>query len=179
MSYGFIIELSRNEKLQNYIIILSHHTDYLHLHLTCLLLPCLFFSLRFLNMWKPRTTFYLLWWANPSGLAFCGCGPACLLSWLGMVKVGWLGSMQSEPFLQMKFIIFQGCSTKQAVFLPGQHIISYLISHFYLFQNAIFHKMLKLGFRNFKAIFLRMQLSLVAAFFFSSFSHLFGLILAS
>ena len=36
-----------------------------------------------------------------------------------MVNAGWLGSMQSEIFLQMKFIIFQGCPIKQAVFLPG------------------------------------------------------------
>ena len=34
-----------------------------------------------------------------------------------------------------------------------------------LFQNAILHKMLKLGFWNFKSIFLRMQFSLVATFF--------------
>ena len=36
-----------------------------------------------------------------------------------MVDEGWLGSVQSEIFLQMKFIIFQGCPTKQASFLPG------------------------------------------------------------
>ena len=88
--------------------------------LTCLLLPHLFFSVRFLNMCKPRTTFYLLRWAGPYTLEFCGSGPECLLSWPGMVNAGWLGSMQSEIFLQMKFIIFQGCSTKQAAFLPGQ-----------------------------------------------------------
>ena len=37
-----------------------------------------------------------------------------------MVNVGWLYSMQSEIFLQIKFIIFQGCPTKQVAFLPGQ-----------------------------------------------------------
>ena len=37
-----------------------------------------------------------------------------------MVDAGWLGSMRSEICLQMKFIIFQGCPTKQAAFLPGQ-----------------------------------------------------------
>ena len=47
-SYGLIIELSRNEQLQKYRIILSQHPDYLykwlvHLNLTCLLLPSLFF----------------------------------------------------------------------------------------------------------------------------------------
>ena len=45
------------------------------------------------------------------------------------------------------------------------HIISSLFIHFFLFQNAILHKMLKLGFWNFKPIFLRMQFSLVATFF--------------
>ena len=40
-----------------------------------------------------------------------------------------------------------------------------LLSQFCLFQNAILHKMLKLGFWNFKPIFLRMQFSLVATFF--------------
>ena len=37
-----------------------------------------------------------------------------------MVNAGWFGSMRSEILLQMKFIIFQGCPTKQAAFLPGQ-----------------------------------------------------------
>ena len=135
--------------------------------LTCLLLPCLFFFCEILNMCRPRTTFYLLWWAGPFGLAFYGSGPACLLSRLLMVNAGWLGFIQSEIFLQIKFIIFQGCSTKQAAFLPGQPVTynQLLIHHFSLFQNAILHKMLKLGFWNFKPIFLRMQFSLVAAFF--------------
>ena len=44
-------------------------------------------------------------------------------------------------------------------------IISFLFSHFCLFQNAILHKMVKLGFLSFKSIFLRMQFSLVATFF--------------
>ena len=127
-SYGLIIELSRNEQLQKYRIILSQHPDYLykwlvHLNLTCLLLPSFFFfSMRFLNMCQPRPTFYLLWWAGPSGLAFYGSGPGCLLNWLMMVNAGWLGSMRSEIFLQMKFIIFQGCSTKQVALLPGQPV---------------------------------------------------------
>ena len=36
------------------------------------------------------------------------------------VNAGWFGSMQSEIFCEMKFIIFQGCFTKQAAFLFGQ-----------------------------------------------------------
>ena len=45
------------------------------------------------------------------------------------------------------------------------HMISSLFSHFYLFQNAILHKKLKLRFCNFKPVFLRMQFSLVATIF--------------
>ena len=37
-----------------------------------------------------------------------------------MVNVGWLHSVLSEIFLQIKFIIFQDCPTKQAAFLLGQ-----------------------------------------------------------
>ena len=185
--YGLIIELSRNEKLQKYRIILSQHANYLHkwlllLNLTCLLLPCCFFSVRFLNMCKPRTTFHLLWWTWPSGLTFYGGGAAYLLSWIGMANAGWLGSMRSEIFFQMKFTIFQGCSTKEDAFLSGQPTPcnQLLTPYFCLFRNTILHKMLKLGFWNFKPFFLRMQISLVAAFFFffSSFSHLFEWIFA-
>ena len=115
-SYGLIIELSRNEKLQKYRIILSQHTSYLHkwlvYFLICLLLLCLFFSGKFLNVCKPRTTTYPLWQPGLPGLAFYGSGLACLPSWLGMVNADWLCSMRSEIFLQMKFIIFQGCPTK-------------------------------------------------------------------
>ena len=119
-----IIELSRNEKLQNYRIILSirlqfQHTTYLNKYWStfwqCLLLPCLFF---FCEIPKYVLSKHL-WWAGPPGLAFYGSGLACLLSWLDMINAGWLSSMQSEILLQMEFIIFQGCPTKQAAFLPG------------------------------------------------------------
>ena len=66
-----------------------------------------------------KTILYLLWQAFPHILAFHGSGIACLPSWVGMVNVGWLCSMQSEIFLEVKFIIIQGCPTKQAAFLPG------------------------------------------------------------
>ena len=141
--------------------------------LTCLLLICLFFSVRFLNMCQPRTTFCLH--SGPSVLAFYGSGTRYLLSWLGMVNAGWLNSKQSEIFLQMEFIIFQDFF--YIAFLPGQ---SAPYNRF-LVQPLLFsHKMLKLRFWNFKSVFLRMQFSLVAAiFFYSSFSHLFELIFAS
>ena len=53
-------------------------------------------------------------------MAFSGSGPACFLSWHEMVNADWLGSKRSEILLLIKFIIFQGCSTKQAAFLPMQ-----------------------------------------------------------
>ena len=116
ISYGLIIELSRNEKLQKYRIILSQHTTYLHRWLvTFWYVYCCnvyIFSGKFLNVCKPRTTTYPLWQPGPPGLAFYGSGLACLPSWLGMVNEGWLCSMRSEIFLQMKFIIFEGCPTK-------------------------------------------------------------------
>ena len=64
-SYGLIIELSRNEKLQKYRIILSQYTNYLHkwlVHLNFDMVTAamfIFFPVRYLNMCKPRTTFYL------------------------------------------------------------------------------------------------------------------------
>ena len=131
-----------------------------------------FFSVIFLNICKPRTTFYLLLGPCQSGLAFYGKGPAHLPSWLGMMNTGWLSSMRSEVPLQMKFIIFQGCPTKRGASLLGQPAAynQFLIQLVLLVQNAILHKMLKLEFWNFKPIFLRMhsgmQFSLVATFIF-------------
>ena len=100
----------------------------------------LFFA-RFLNMCKSRTTFCLFWEAGQPGLAFYRSGPACLLSWLGMMNAGWLSSMRSEIFLQMKFIIFQGCPIKLADFL-----IKLLIQSLLLVPECYLHKILKLGF---------------------------------
>ena len=84
-----------------------------------LLLPCLFSSARFLNMCKPRTTFYLLWGAVTPGMAFYASRTAHLPSLLRMMDAGWLGSIRSEMFLQIKFIVFQDCPTKQLSFLSG------------------------------------------------------------
>ena len=113
------------KKLQKYRTIPSQHTNYLHkwliyLNLTCLLRPCLSFSVRFLSMCQPRTTLYLLWLAGPSGLPFYGSGLVSLLSCVGIVNASWLSSIRSNISLQMKFIIFRGCFTKQAAFFPGQ-----------------------------------------------------------
>ena len=70
--------------------------------------------------------------AGPPGLAFCGSGLACLPSWLGMVNAGLLSFMQLEIFLQIKFIIFQGCPIKQAAFLHGQPTFTYSRMLFYI-----------------------------------------------
>ena len=77
-----------------------------------------FFSRKFLNMCKPRTTTYPLWEPDRPGLAFHGSKIACLPSWL--VNVDWLYYMRSKIFLEIKSIILQGCPTKQVVFLSGQ-----------------------------------------------------------
>ena len=90
-----------------------------------------FFSGKFLNVWKSRTITYPLWLPGPPGLAFYESGLACLPSWLGIMNAGWLCSMRSGIFLQMKFIIFLVCPTKLPL-LGGTllHIISSLFRHF-------------------------------------------------
>ena len=89
-----------------------------------------FFCGEFLNVCMPRTT-YPLWLPGPPGLALYGSRLACLPSWLRMLNVGWLCSMQSDHFLQMKFIIFQGCPTKPPFLLSSLfHIINFLYCHF-------------------------------------------------
>ena len=77
----------------------------------------------FLNVCKPRTTTYPLWQSGLPGLAFYGSGLACLPGWLGMVNAGWLFSMQSAIFLQMKLIIFQGCPTKLGQPVPYNQLL--------------------------------------------------------
>ena len=126
-------------------------------------------SARFLNMCKPR-----MGW--PTSIDILWSGLACLPRWLGMMNAGWLGSIRSEIYLQMRFIIFKAVPSNRLPFYLGSplHVISSLFS-----QNAILHKMSKLRFSNFKPIFLRIQFSLVATFFFSSFGYLFELIFAS
>ena len=111
------------KKLQKYRTIPSQHTNYLHkwliyLNLTCLLRSCLFFSTRFLSICQPRTTLYLLWLAGPSGLPFYGSGLVCLLSCVGIVNAGWLSSIRSNIFLQMKF--FKAVPPNRLPFFSGQ-----------------------------------------------------------
>ena len=97
-----------------------------------------------------------------------------------MMNVGWLCSMRSEIFLHMKFIIFQGYPTKQAAFLPGRlSPENQLLFQLLLDQEGYFAKTFEGKVFNFELIFLRIQFSLVATFFSSSFGYLFELIFAS
>ena len=101
-----------------------------------------FFSVRFLNMCKPRTTFYVLWRSFSSGLVFYGSGLAGLPSWLRMVNSGWLGSTWLEIFLQMKFVIFQGSPTKKPAFFlwwptPYNQFLIQPLLHFSVLKKSI------------------------------------------
>ena len=113
-------------------------------------------------MCKPITTFHLVWWAHPPGLAFCRSGLACLPS----LQAGYVPRDQK---FSCKWVLssFKAVPPNRLSFYQGSplYITSALFSHFCLFQNAILHNMLKLGFWNFKPIFLRMQFSLVGTFF--------------
>ena len=105
---------------------------------------------------------------NPPGLASYRNGPAHISSWPRMMSAGWFGSMLPEMLLRMELPIFKDVPSSRLSFYMGNlsHIIRSLLSHFCLFQNAILLKVLKLGFLNFKPVFLRMQFSLRATFFF-------------
>ena len=64
-------------------------------------------------------------------MVFYESGLAYLRSFLGMVNAGWLCSMGSEIFLQMKFIIFEGCPIKTLFYLRSLlHIMSSLFSQY-------------------------------------------------
>ena len=121
----------------------------------------IFSSMWFLNMCKPRTGL------RPARLGFYGKGLASLTIWLGMVNAGWLGSSHEKFSYKWNLWFFKVVPTNRLSFYLGSslQIVSLWFSHFYLFQNAILHIMLKVGFRNFKSIFLRVQFSLVATFF--------------
>ena len=107
------------------------------------------------------------------GLAFYGSGPARLLSWLGMVNAGSVPCDKKFP-CKWNLVFFKAVPQSRLHFHRASllNTISSSFSHFCLFQNAILHKMLKLGFWNFKPTFLRMQLSFVVTFFFSGFGCL-------
>ena len=118
--------------------------------------------------------------AGPPRMRFYGSGLASLPSWLWIMNTGWLCSMRSEIFLQMKFIHFQDFPIKQAVFLPrplapkNQLLIQPLL----LFPEWYFAQNVKLRSLNFKSISLKMLFSFAATFF-SSFCCHFELIFSS
>ena len=103
----------------------------------------------------------------------------CLL-FLLLVQAGLVSSDQKFS-CKWNLSFFKAVPSNRLPFYLGNslHIISSLFRQFCLFQNAILHKMLKLGFWNFKLFFLRMQFSLVATYFFSSFDYQLELIFAS
>ena len=126
--YGLIIELSNFQEMKNWrstesfclSILTIYKNDWSTFwHVYCC--HVYFFSVRFLNRWKLSATFYLRQMTGwPTWIGISGNGSACFPSGLGMMNAGCLGSMRSESFLQTKFIIFQGCPTKQAAFLLEQ-----------------------------------------------------------
>ena len=116
------------------------HVYFCHVH---------FFSARFLNMCKPTISFdglvHLDWHFMEVGKY------AYWADWGWWMQAGSIPCDQKFSYKwNLSFLLI---------------IISSLFSHFCLFQNAILHKILKLRFWNFKSIFVRMQLSLVATFF--------------
>ena len=120
----------KTAKVQNH----SAAAYYLHKWLVYLLKCLLYFFFlgnSYIFIYKPRTTLCPFWQPGPPGLTFYGSGLECLPSWLGMVNADWLYSIRSKIFLQMKFIIFQGCPTKLPFYLGSLlHIISSFSSHF-------------------------------------------------
>ena len=115
----WLLKSQRMKNCKKNRIILSQHTSYLHkwlVHfLIYLLLLCTFFSGKFLNECKPRTTLNPLWKPGPPGLEFYGSGLAYLLSSrLALFHV-------IRNFLANEMFFFQGCPTKQIAFLLGQH----------------------------------------------------------
>ena len=124
----------------------------------------IFSSVRFLNMCKPRTG-----WPTSTDILWSGL--ACLPNWLAIMNTGWAGSIGSEIFLQMKFIIFKAVTSNMLSFYLGSplHVISSLFSQFCLFRNAILRKMLRLGFWNCKSFF--------SEFSFHWLQHFFSLVL--
>ena len=121
----------------------------------------IFSSLIFLNMCKPRTGWTtstkILWELASKPVEPPGDGECRLTrfhSIRNFLAIFFLSFFKTVPLNRLSFYLDSPL-----------HIISSLFSHFYLFHNAILHKILKLGFWNFKSIFLRMQCLLVVTFF--------------
>ena len=174
-SCGLIIEFSRNEKLQ-----LSRESF------------CLSILTIYTNDWFP------FWHVYCCHVYFFFCKiPKYVQARNGLAHLDWhfieWASMLTKQagddecrlsrfhrirnFLANEILSFFKAvpSNRLAFYLASPlHVISSSFSHVCFFQNAILHKMLKLGFWNFKPIFLRIQFSLVGKNFFSSFGDLLG-----
>ena len=139
------------------------------------------FSARFVNMYMPRTTFYLLWQAFPPGLVFHGSGLASLQSWLGMVNVDWLCSMQSEISCKRNLSFFKAVPRNRLhLYLDSSlHRISSLFSYFCLFRKAILQKKIEDKVLKFWAHFFQNAVFISYNIFFSGFGYRFELIFAS
>ena len=127
--------------------------------MTCLLLPCLLFFPREQHSISLDGLAHLDW-------HFMEVGQDAY--WAGL---GWwmqVGSVPCDQNFSNKWnvSVFKAVPQNRLYFYLGilLHIISSLFHHFCLLWNAISHKMLKLGFWNFKPIFLRMQFSLFEVF---------------
>ena len=128
-----------------------------------------FFPVRFLNMCKPRTTFYLFDELAQLDLHFIEVevGHHIYRTGLGWWIQADLVLCDQKCSCKSNLSFFKAIPPNRLPFNLGSplHIIRSLFSQFCSFQNSILHKMLKLGSWNFKPIFfLRMQFSLVATF---------------
>ena len=147
--YGLIIEPSRDEKPQNtesfcLSILTTYTSDSSTKVLTCLLLPCIFFSTRFLNMCEAIICSFIGWptgigilWKWTSTLKKVACDGECRLAWLHVIRNFLLNEIYDFLKLFLGLHLYLDSLLK---------IISSLFSHFCLFQNAILHKILKLRF---------------------------------
>ena len=96
-------------------------------------------------------------------------GLACLLSCLEMVNAGWLVLCCQKLSYKWNLSFFKAVPRNRLLFCLDSllHIISSLFSRFCLFENAILHKMSKLGFWRFKPMFSQNAILRLAAAFFS------------
>ena len=116
-----------------------------------------FFPARFLNMCKPRTTFYLFDELAQLDLHFIEVevGHHIYRTGLGWWIQADLVLCDQKCSCKSNLSFFKAIPPNRLPFNLGSplHIIRSLFSQFCSFQNSILHKMLKLGSWNFKPIF--------------------------
>ena len=116
------------------------------------MLPCLFFSARFLNMCKSRTTSIPFDEVVRLDYDYMEVDQSAYQAGWGWWKQAGSVSCDQKFSREWNLSFFQavplnGLSNLVQLLVP-LHIITSFISHFCLFQNAILHKLLKLGFWN-------------------------------